>query len=291
MTRFIYRIYRKAKRHFVNNPSSFISRLFFRLLMAADKIMSPRLKPQLAAEQKIWKSVYFLRYGSTPPYFVETVAPVAFDSDDHKWPRGTLYDNSVNRNFNLRLYNYFSYRHDLRVMDLGCSGGGMVKSFLEDGYTAVGLEGSDISKKLRSAEWDTIPYHLFTCDITEPFNVKDTLGNTVKFHCITAWDVLEHIPESKLPELFENIKRHLAPDGIFVCSIDTTPDGNPLTGAVYHVSVHDKGWWLDRFEAAGFCEVERSPFSGKEDFVRGNGAGFKDWDPDDGDGFHLVLKI
>ena len=42
------------------------------------------------------------------------------------------------------------------------------KSFLADGYTAVGLEGSDAPKRFRSGR-SMIPNHLFSCDITEPF--------------------------------------------------------------------------------------------------------------------------
>ena len=287
MTRLIYKLYRKSKIYFINNPSSPFCHPFFYILGIFERLTSRKIKPEGAAEQKLWKSIYFMKYRDLP-FSVESARSVAVDSDDHKWPRGALYDNSINHLFNLKLYSYFNYRPDLSVMDLGCSGGGMVKSFLEDGYTAIGLEGSDISKRLRSAEWDTVPYHLFTCDIASPFLVRDSSGKQAKFHCITAWDVLEHIPESKLPQLFENIKLHLAQDGIFVCSIDTQPDGNPLTGAIYHVTIHDKGWWLNRFEEAGLVEI-KSPFR-KEDYVRGNGVGLKDWDPNDGDGFHIVLQ-
>ena len=44
---------------------------------------------------------------------------------------------------NFKLYALFDYRCDFRVMDIGCSGGGFVKSILEDGYTEVDLDGID----------------------------------------------------------------------------------------------------------------------------------------------------
>ena len=214
---------------------------------------------------------------------------MAVANADHKWPRGTLFDNSTNRNFNLKFYSYFNFRPDLCVMDLGCSGGGFVKSVLEDGYTAVGLEGSDVSKKLRSGEWDTCSHHLHTCDITSAFSVLDLDGKSTKFHCITAWEVLEYIPTEKLSILVDNIERHLAEDGIFVASVNTTPDGNPILGAVYHLTLQQKAWWLELFAKRGLFEVQNHPFT-SADYVRGNGLSLMDWDPADGDGFHVVLS-
>jgi len=248
-----------------------------------------RLTPLDRVERAIWKTVYFQRFGTQPLYAVETSAPVAVESADHKWPRGTAFDNSTNRNFNLKLYAYFNFRPDLRVMDLGCSGGAFVKSFLEDGHTAVGLEGSDWSKKLRSGEWDTCPHHLLTCDITNAFQLRDRAGMPMTFHCITAWEVLEHIPSDKLPALIDNISRHLAPEGIFAGSVDTAPDANPITGAVYHATLQPKSWWLAQFAKAGLVECTDHIFTTR-DYVRGHGMGLTDWDPADGEGFHLVLK-
>jgi 2-polyprenyl-3-methyl-5-hydroxy-6-metoxy-1,4-benzoquinol methylase len=240
-------------------------------------------------ERKIWKAIYFHRFGTEPLYKIETDRPVAVESSDHKWPKGTASDNSRNPNFNLKVYSIFKHRPDLRLMDLGCSGGGLIKSFLEDGYTAVGIEGSDWSRKLRSGEWDTCPHHLLTSDITSDFQVRTHQNEPVQFHCITAWEVLEHIPEEKLPILIENVSRHLAPDGIFVASVDTMPDNNPITGAVYHVTLKPKDWWLKQFERAGLVELEGHLFE-TTDYVRGHGMGLNDWDPADGEGFHLVLR-
>jgi 2-polyprenyl-3-methyl-5-hydroxy-6-metoxy-1,4-benzoquinol methylase len=251
-------------------------------------ISSRRLSRLDKLERTIWKATYFQRFGTEALFVADTDQPIAIESSDHKWPRGTAFDNSSNRNFNLKLYSFFNYRPDLRVLDLGCSGGGFVKSLIEDGYTAVGLEGSDWSRKLRSAEWDTCPHHLLTCDITSRFHIRDRTGQAIQFHCITAWEVLEHITAEKLPALIDNISRHLTPDGIFVGSVDTAPDNNPLTGAVYHVTLQPKGWWLEKFGAVGLAECACNPFATR-DYVRGHGMGFVDWDPAEGEGFHLVL--
>jgi SAM-dependent methyltransferase len=247
------------------------------------------MSPRTQAPSILWKQIYFLRYGTEPLFKVDTNKVVATDSHDHQWPRGTITDNSTNPRFNLKLYDYFNHRSDLRVLDLGCAGGGFVRSFLEDGFTAIGLEGSDVSKRLRSAEWGTCPHHLFTADITSPFTIRECNGNAILFHCITAWEVLEHIPEDKLGVMLDNIKRHLTGDGIFVGSVDMTPDGNPIVGAVYHVTLKPESWWMERFAAAGLRHVENHRFA-TQDYVRGHGMGLMNWDPADGDGFHVVLR-
>jgi 2-polyprenyl-3-methyl-5-hydroxy-6-metoxy-1,4-benzoquinol methylase len=253
-------------------------------------MMSARRVSKLdLVERRLWKAIYFQRFGTAGLYRLETARSVALESDDHKWPRGTAYNNSSNRAFNLKLYAFFNFRTDLRVLDLGCSGGGFVKSILEDGYTAVGVEGSDFSRKLRSGEWDTCPHHLLTCDITSRFDIQELTGTPVRFHCITAWEVLEHISTVRLPNLVENIERHLAADGIFVGSVDTAPDANPVTGAIYHVTLQPKSWWLEQFGRAGLVEWTNHPFE-TSDYVRGHGMGLADWDPADGCGFHLVLR-
>ncbi len=71
---------------------------------------------------------------------VHTSKPIALDSPDHLVPLGTRQDNSVNRAFNRKLRTLIPQP---RVLDLGCAGGGMVASFLDEGDFAVGVEGSD----------------------------------------------------------------------------------------------------------------------------------------------------
>src|SRR5437773_5408161 len=87
---------------------------------------------------------------------VETKHPVAFDSPDHIAPKGTASNNSTNKKFILhmdrKLHREFG-NSTLRCLDLGCSGGQMVKDFLDLRWIAAGLEGSDYSLKRRRANW------------------------------------------------------------------------------------------------------------------------------------------
>ena len=108
-------------------------------------------------ENEAWKAKYEERFGKEPLYRVDTLRPVAVSSDDHKWPRGSIYDNSTNSRFNLRTYEYFNRKIPLKLLDLGCAGGGLVRSFLADGHIGIGLEGSDHSFKQKSGEWGCNP--------------------------------------------------------------------------------------------------------------------------------------
>ena len=289
ITRTAYRGFRRSKGYFIQHPSPLGAAFFRSLKRLEGRVSDRRDDPDAERIAQLWKALYLLRYGTAPMFRVDTSAPVAQGSADHLWPHGTIHDSSVNRRFNLKLYDWLGRDPELSVLDLGCAGGGLVRSILEDGYTAVGLEGSDVSLRLRSGEWDTIPHHLLTADITAPFQVSTAAGEEVAFHCVTAWEVLEHIPEEKVDAVAANVARHLRPGGVFVASVAQFRDEDPLTGAVYHVTLRDPDWWRERFAAHGLVEATDHPFE-TQDYVRGHGRGLKDWDPADGDGFHLVLR-
>jgi SAM-dependent methyltransferase len=216
---------------------------------------------------------------AVPHFRVVTDHPVALDSDDHVRPGGTMHDNSRNRRFNRAAYALFPPgRHPLKILDLGCAGGGFVKDCLDDGHHAVGLEGSDYSTKWdgpggtpqerasrrpgRRAEWATIPDNLFTADITRPFAITAD-GAPARFDLVTAWEVMEHIREDALPALCHNVRKHLAPDGLWVMSVSPQPGD-------YHVCVHDRPWWLRVMAANGFLHRdELLPHFTPDDWVRG----------------------
>lgn len=284
----IYHGYRFASARALARPTSGLSIIFAALRASADRLLSARRVTPLQQElNRLWKAIYFARYGACSPYRLLADRPVAAASADHRWPRGSLYNNSTNRRFNLKLYDYFQRKSDLRVLDIGCAGGGFVRSILEDGYEAIGIEGSDVSQRLRSGEWDTIPHHLFTADAITPFSFTDREMVPLRFDCITAWEVLEHIPEDRIAGFLSNVVSNLLPDGIFVASVAVFPDGDPVTGAIYHLTVRDQPWWLARFHEAGLVPSDSHLFETR-DYVRGHGVGLQDWDPADGYGFHIV---
>jgi hypothetical protein len=200
---------------------------------------------------------------------IETEKPVAYDSPDHLEPWGTARDNSTNPWFNRKLFTYIPAKR-LRVLDLGCSGGGFVRSVLEGGGFAVGVEGSDYSRKHKRAEWATIPDHLFTADITVPFKLYregPTGREPLKFNVVTAWELLEHLAEDQIAGAVRNIISHMSDHAIFLASIASFED--VVNGVRLHQSVHELPWWIERFSEMGLQHlpiIEKYFFC---DWVRG----------------------
>lgn len=219
-----------------------------------------------------------------------TDAPVAIFSDDHKFPRGTANDNTRYPRLCYKLETMFPGQ-TLSVLDMGCAGGGLVYNFIQRGHSAIGLEGSDYSLKSQRAEWPIIPHNLRTCDITKKFQLQNLDGTQKKFDVITAWEVLEHIPEASIPQLFANVRNHLKSDGLFLASVAQFEDRDEATGAIWHVTLKERSWWEEQVKAAGLSVWSDHPFS-TVDFPRGSGNGPNDWSADSNSelGFHLVVR-
>jgi glycosyltransferase involved in cell wall biosynthesis/SAM-dependent methyltransferase len=211
-------------------------------------------------------------------YSLQTDKPVAIDSPDHLAPRGTKNDNSRNRLFNRKLEALF-IRRPLRILDVGCAGGGFVKDCLDDGHHAVGLEGSDYSKMARRAEWATIPDHLFTCDITVPFILRAPDSTAALFDAITGWELMEHIRTEDVSKVVDNLLAHLAPGGVLVFSIADFPDADG--GVNYHQTVRPREWWIDTFAALGLAHHPALVDYFRHDWIRGPYQGSQS--------FHVVL--
>ncbi len=146
-------------------------------------------------------------------FILQCSRPVAIDSIDHTSPNGTMLDNNRNLLFNRRFENLLVAR-PLDILDFGCAGGGFIKSCIDGGHRAVGLEGSDYSKQRNRAEWATIPDNLFTCDIVADFRISKSNGEEstpteARFDVITAWEFMEHIHTRDLPAVCRNAEAHL----------------------------------------------------------------------------------
>jgi len=175
---------------------------------------------------------------------LQTKHPVAFESPDHLQPWGTANDNSTNRKFVLFMAKRIEKESSGKshgFLDLGCSGGQLVRDFKDLGWISAGLEGSDFSLKHRRANWPVLGNkNLFTCDITRPFQLFVD-ANPGKFDLITAWEVLEHIHPNDLNALFDNIRHHLKPGGYLVAS--TTSSSDIHDGVELHQSRFTNQQW------------------------------------------------
>ncbi|HEU63827.1 MAG TPA: class I SAM-dependent methyltransferase [Chlamydiae bacterium] len=216
-----------------------------------------------------------------------TKYPIAIDSPDHIMPHGTIRDNSKNPRFNKKIYNLFNLANPIKILDLGCSGGGFVKQSLDDGTLAVGLEGSDYSKKEKRAEWSTLSdKFLFTADISKEFRIKyidkANQEKDLKFDLITLWDVFEHLSEKDLPQLIDNIKKHLLPSGLLIASISFSEA--IINGMQLHQTIKEKKWWLKLFESNGLNHLKEYESYFNNQYIRGpkgNDAPFS---------FHVILS-
>jgi len=206
----------------------------------------------------------------TPQIELVTDFPIAYESQDHLVPWGTRRDNSQNPAFNGKLYRLFSeLNRPLRVLDLGCSGGGFVRDCINDGCLAVGIEGSDYSRKMKRAEWAYLAdSFLFTADITKPFRVTDRESrDPLKFDVITSWEVLEHLEERDIPALISNVRNHLNPDGVFVASISYVSDF--VQGVELHRTIKMKDWWLSLFKQHALHDMPGAENYFNTQYVRG----------------------
>jgi cyclopropane fatty-acyl-phospholipid synthase-like methyltransferase len=195
---------------------------------------------------------------------IVTDHPLADWSPDHIHPKGTATDSTTHPGFNDKLFRMIP---NVSLLDLGCAGGGLVKTILDDGGFAIGIDGSDYSKKIYRAEWGTIPGYLFTADITHPFTVTDDYGEPLAFDVVTAWEVLEHIPEPLIEAMMSNVGAHLTLDGIFISSISRSEDH--WEDHDYHVTVHERDWWTEKMNELGWRERPDIQDYFDRDWVRG----------------------
>ncbi len=209
---------------------------------------------------------------------------VAVSSADHQVPWGTRLDNSRNLRFNAKLNTLFNHE-SLLILDLGCAGGGFVQDCIDQGHTAIGLEGSDYSKRRGRAAWRSIPDVLFTCDISRPFNIVGEYGENptqpVQFDVVTSWEVLEHLAQADLVTVCENVRQHLKKTGLWIVSI--SPNSEVRNGKQLHQTVHPRMWWVEFFEKNGFIALGAHCRHFNTQFVRGPKQGARE-------SFHLVLS-
>lgn len=222
------------------------------------------------------------QFNQPPKVRIETDFPVAYDSLDHTEPFGTAADNTRGVGFCIQCEKMFG--DSIRLLDLGCAGGGIVFDFLMRGHFAVGVEGSDYSQKAGRANWRLLKNHLFTADITKPFQVAAVDGRPMQFEVVTAWEVLEHLPEDRLEMVFANIHKHLVPGGIFVGTAN-------FVESPHHVCVKPPSWWEERFQER-FEIVKPLPFA-KNQLPRGVNSGLfdsSDYFLQPETGFHFCLR-
>lgn len=125
-------------------------------------------------------------------------------------------------------------RAGLRILDLGCGAGVMSRHLGRYGT----VDGVDLSRSAVSLAGILFPQGRFHAGRLEDLPLPGP------YDVIAMFDVLEHIPREKRPELLADLSRRLAPGGLLVAS---TPQGaftrwlrdeRPDLAQVLEVEVH-----------------------------------------------------
>lgn len=140
---------------------------------------------------------------------------------------------------------------ELRVLELGCGAGSLGDLFFRLGVADyVGIDGNALAGAHSPFIRDRREHFLFL-NLQEEIRLQRG-GAPVLFDVVCSFEVLEHIDEAAIATFLSNVKAHLRPGGLFICSASLNRDQD------VHVTVHERDWWLRAFSQAGFREVPGS---------------------------------
>jgi hypothetical protein len=167
-------------------------------------------------------------------YEVKNAKPALWSADSQK-PYGTL-------------MNEFNFPHFLltRAMitfcgiaswcDLGTGSATLPFQAARLGIDdVIGIEGGDAALKAGLVQLPLSNY--FVADVTLPLDIKSENGTPASFDAVSVLEVVEHIPDSKLGGLFDNISRLQPGYVIFALGLQPEPP--------YHVNLKSMQEWLD----------------------------------------------
>lgn len=157
-----------------------------------------------------------------------------------------------------------AYRREIRpalpppgvgpIIDIGCGQGQLVRSLLEDGYTAEGVDVSpeqvEIARRSGLTQIARGDYRAV---------LRDRQG---KFAAVTATDFLEHLVKEEVLETFDLVASALSPGGVFVARVPNAV--SPLGGHIRHGDFTHESWYTalsirQLAAAAGFGDVVVKP--------------------------------
>lgn len=140
--------------------------------------------------------------------------------------------------------DYFAsiFKETDKILELGC-GAGNLQYFVKQHHPNITYVTIDINADSPNSEYIDKQTH-FTAYTNKPFLIVED-DKIVKFDYILSFEHLEHIEESTLDVLFQNIKNHSHEN----TKIITTASTQLLKP---HVSVFSKEKWTEIIEKNGF---------------------------------------
>jgi SAM-dependent methyltransferase len=166
-------------------------------------------------------------------YHVKNAKPAHWSADSQK-PYGTLMIGNSFPHFLLAR----SVIHACNIRswcDLGTGSATLPFQVARLGITEVfAIEGSDAA--LRAGKVQLPLSNYCVADICRPLEIKAGDGAPARFDVVSALELVEHIPDSRLKGFFENIKRLQPIYVIFAIGLQPEPP--------YHVNLKSMSEWL-----------------------------------------------
>jgi SAM-dependent methyltransferase len=129
-------------------------------------------------------------------------------------------ENNSNNNRYLKLKQFVKqYTKNAKLLDLGCGTGGFISQMKE--YDCIGFEISKINKFVKNKD------NIISGNFIEYSEIINKHNNNL-FDVVTAWDVLEHLPN--INDYINSINRILSPGGYFIC---TLPDAGSFSSKIF----------------------------------------------------------
>jgi hypothetical protein len=137
-------------------------------------------------------------------------------------PFGDIGDQAVYYRSELQKAGVRSLR-DLRVLELGFGNGGFARWSREQGaaWTGVEIDGT-LVERARQAGFEAV----------QDSGIPETLECHTPFDLAVAWDVLEHVPRTLLPQYLHAVRSRLSPRGFLLARM---PSGDsPFARAIQY---------------------------------------------------------
>jgi SAM-dependent methyltransferase len=153
-------------------------------------------------------------------------------------------DHDVSQNIEA-LLKYVEGKPPFSILDFGCGPGRDLKTFIERGHVAIGLEGSARLAEMARAHSG--------CEVWEQDFLKLDLPAD-RFDGVFANAALFHVPSQELPRVLRELRAALKPGGVLFSSNPRGENEEGWQGKRYG-AYHDLETWRRFVTNAGFVEL------------------------------------